>query len=177
MHRQDALTGQQIVHDAKDRLFGLTCITGAADNNQLAREVNDNERRRICTIDYRIRSKPGRVNDREAGFMGRLFFIGTGNKHVASESTMPSELVNNSNRQTTVRIRACKAILHKQLLAFEVIDHTREQGIKLFRLVRDVNLAPPDFVLSVLVADHKLVVRRASCMGPCLNDERACNAD
>ncbi len=177
MHRQDTLTGQQIVHDAKNRLFGLACVTGAANNDQLTREVNDNERRRICAIDCRIRSESRRVNDREAGFMSCLFLIGTCNKHVASESTMPGELVNNSHRQTTVGIRACKTILHKQLLAFEVIDHTREQGVKLFRLVWDVNLAPPNFVLSVRVTNHKLVVGRASCMRSCLNNERACDAD
>ena len=45
MHRQHALAGQQIIHDAEDGLLGLARVTGPADDDQFPGEIHNDKRR------------------------------------------------------------------------------------------------------------------------------------
>ncbi len=94
----------------------------------------------------------------EAGEIRR----GRHDEQVAHEQVLPRELVNESDRQSILGIRARVKVLDEQLLALQVRDDVLAQQVELRGRNRLVDLAPPDVAFAGGFLDGELVVRRAA---------------
>ena len=86
---------------------------------------------------------------------------------------MPSEFVDDANRQTPIRVRASETILHVPFFAFKIIGHSRKKCIEVFGGVRHIYFAPPDLVLGSFVPHNKLVIGRTARMLSGVDDQRS----
>ena len=117
VHGQNALARQQVVHHTENRLLGFTGITGATNDDQFTSEVENDEGGRIGTVHFGVGAESRRVNDRKTRLMAGLLSVTAHNKHIAGESTMPGQFIDNTYRQAPFGVRTGKAILHVQLAA------------------------------------------------------------
>ena len=117
VHGQNALARQQIVHHTENRLLGFTGIAGATNDDQFTSEVENDKGGRIGTVHFGIGAESRCVNDRKTGLMAGLLSVTAHNKHIAGESTMPGQFIDNTYRQAPFGVRTGKAILHVQLAA------------------------------------------------------------
>ena len=75
------------------------------------------------------------------------------------------QFVDEAHREPKRGIRAGVEVLHEELLALQVIDDVAAQDVKVRRLDRLVDLAPPHLRFARRFLDHELVVRRTAGMG------------
>jgi hypothetical protein len=89
VHRQHLLLRQQVVEHREDRFLDLTGVGGAADEHQLARQIEQDEGLRVGAVDLGDRLEGGHVDDRELGHVRRQL-LGRGlDKEVSGEERVP----------------------------------------------------------------------------------------
>ena len=159
VHSQHAPLRQQVVHDREDRLLDLAGITGAADNDESLREVQEDERFTPRVVDLGNGVELRAMNDHEVRLetVQRLGIKLT-QEHVAGEHAVPRGLRDDAQRKPVLGIGTGVAVLHEDVTALEIGLETNLQQLEMLRVERPVVLAPPDPVLARGLTDDELVV-------------------
>ena len=131
VHAQHAPARQQVIHDGEDALLDFPGVLGAADEDQLALEVDDDEHVAVGAIALRIGVEVGELEHREA----RLEAVSLGalgpDEHGVGEQAVPGGFGDDPHRQPGGRVGARIDVLHKQILVGDVGLHPAQQRIEL----------------------------------------------
>ena len=173
VHRHHALRRQVEVERGEYRLLHLARIGRAADQHDLAGEIDRHHRvgALAAAVTLGVRLERRQVDDRHLGRERReLRAIGT-DQELADEQRVPGVFGEHANLDAVFRIGAAEQVLREQLLAADV-------GAEIFQQVLEVLFAllavaaPPDDVLGGGVDDGVLVLGRAAGVMPGLGAER-----
>ena len=121
----------------------------------------------------RIRLERRRGHHRELGLEARQVGGRRHDEQVADKQVLPGKFLDEADRQTVFGIGARIQILNKQLLPLQMRDDVAPQHVKLRRIDRLVDLAPPYLRVARRLLDDELVVGRAAGMRAGAADERA----
>src|SRR5438105_8539776 len=99
VHRENVALGQEEIHDAENGFLHLTSVFSAANQDQLAGKVHDDEGFRAGAITLRIRQKIGSGNNRKLRLMPFQLFVGGANEQGTDKQIMPGILVDYPDRQ------------------------------------------------------------------------------
>ncbi len=160
VHRHHVLLRQQVVEHGEDRLLDLPCVAGAADDDELPREVDDDEGFGIGAVDLRLGVEGGKVDDGELGPVVAEFFRSGAQEHVACEQGVPGPLADDAHRNPVHGACAGEAVLHEEVATLHVVAHLLVKRVEAFRFEGAVHLAPVDEVAARRLLDDELVVRR-----------------
>ena len=121
MHAQDALFWQDVVQQREDGFLELSGVPRAADEDEFAGEVEDDEHFGTGVIalwiggeSRRVNQVPGRL---EGGQSGGVLLA---DEHVAGEETVPRHLGDYPHRQPEMRIGAGVEILNEDVATVQV---------------------------------------------------------
>src|ERR1035441_3373541 len=131
VHGKHVALGKHEVHHPKDDLLHFAGIFRTADERQLLAEVHQDEHFAVGAVAFRIGLKAGRAHDGEFGFVGLELVGGRANKELPQKKVVPGGFVDHLNGQTVFRIGAGKEVLYEKLLAFQIIEHTLIERVKL----------------------------------------------
>ena len=106
MHRHYAFDGEQIIEDAEHRFFHLSCVSGAADQDQLFSEVNRDHGFAAATVARRISPEAWQVNDRVFGNEARQLVSRWPNQQSANKQIVPRKFVDYPNIDPVLRLRS-----------------------------------------------------------------------
>ena len=162
MHGQHAFERQQEVEHGEDGLLDFAGVVRAADDGQALAEIEDDEGVGAGAVDH------GRSQEARHGDHGefrhvllQLVLIADLQEHGAREEAVPGLLGDDADGQGVLGIGAGIAVLHKDVAALQVALQAGQQRAEVFAGEGTIVGAPPDAVFRGLLADHKLVRRRA----------------
>ena len=89
VHGQHALVGQPVIHDPEGALLHLAGVVGAADQDLLARQVDEDDRLAARAVALGIGLEGGRVDDREVGLEAGQVCLGGPDEQVVAEDARP----------------------------------------------------------------------------------------
>ncbi len=145
----------------------------AADQDQLAAEVDEDEDLGARAVPRRIRLELREVDDGEfravRGALARIVFR---QKHVAGKKIVPGELVHDADRYPVLRVGAAPGVEDEQVLVLGVGHHVAVQEVELRLLDRLVYRAPVDVLLALRLPNDELVIGRAARVLSGPGDER-----
>ena len=170
VHGEDVALRQQKIHHAEDGFLHFAGILGAADENDLAREVGEDEGRGAGAIAFGNGLKFRRGDDGELGSVRSQLLGSRPHKKLLHEQRVPGVLRHDGDRQPIVRIGARVQVQHVAVALLHVPLHPLQQRGKAIRRKGLVHLAPVDARFSERIPDQKLVARRTA--GP---RARQCN--
>ena len=171
VHGNHALRRQGVVQIGEDRFLHLAGIGGAADQHDLAREVDRDDGLAAAAMAGRIGLEARQVDDRQFRHITRDLAGLRPDQQVTDEEGVPGHLGEDPSLDAMSRIGAAIEILREKLLALGVLDEVAEQGLELLRRDRAVVL-PPDALLGQCVLDDELVLGRAAGMAAGIGAER-----
>src|SRR3954471_22427924 len=129
MHGQYALGRQPVIHDAESALLHLARVLRAADEDLLARQVDENDGLAAAAVPLRIGAERWRVDDREVGLKaGQLFGSGT-DEEVVAEDARPRRLGVDASGAAVARVSAHEAVLDEHFAAIDVVDEALAQRV------------------------------------------------
>ncbi len=115
VHGKNVALRQQKIHDAEDRFLHLAGVLCAADQHDLAGEVNDDEDFRVGAVALGIGQKAGRAHDGELRLVClQLLRCGTYEK-LPDKKIMPGIFVDELDGQLVTGIGAAEQVLHEEL--------------------------------------------------------------
>ena len=144
VHAHDAPLRQQVVQQREDGLLELAGVSGAADEDALPAEMEDDECLRAGVVAFGHSAEPGGINEvplRLEG--GALLRIGFADEHVAGEQAVPRQLGDHSHREAKLPVGAGVEILDEDVAIFEMRSDPIEERIEVIGLERYVHIAPP----------------------------------
>ena len=168
------LDGQQIVHDAKDRLFNLAGVAGAGDQNHALLEVDDHGGAGVEALDGRIALVTGRCEHAEVGLAGARDFAGerTG-EHLLNEECLAGTLAGNKQATRVVAVSARHAARDEHVALVEIVDDAGLDGLIALDGQWAVDRTPGDLVVNIGGVNDKTIVGRTTSALPRLDHERA----
>ncbi len=176
MHRHDAGLGQHVVQVGEDRLLHLAGIGRAADQHDLAREVDRDDGLGAAAVPGRVGAEARQVDDgqlrREVGEGLAL----RADQQVADEQRVPGILGEDPGADPVTDLGTADEILGEQLTPLGMGHEVLEEGVELGPGDGAVVL-PPHLVLGVGVADDELVLGRAAGMDAGLSDQGAAGGE
>ena len=146
------------------RLLHLARVPGAADQDQLLAEVDDDEGAGAGAVPRGIGLELGRVQHGEAGTELRQLRRHGPDEHVAHEERVPRVRRDEPHRNPVGRVGAAEEVLDEDLVGIEVAPHVLVQPLEGRRLQPRV-LLPPDPVGAARLLDDELVLGRATGVG------------
>ena len=162
VHREDALGREQIVQRGEDRLFDLTCVFGAADEDRVSPEVDEDEGLAVGSVDSRVGLDRWQGDDGEVGLESHQL-VGVGaDKQVAREQAVPRVLGDHADAQAVTRVGAGRDVLRVHLVGPGVVLHARQQRLEACRGDWLVAGMPPDGVSARGLLDEELILGRAA---------------
>ncbi|MHC2191464.1 hypothetical protein ACVJF1_004097 [Bradyrhizobium diazoefficiens] len=161
VHRHHAALGQIVVQRGEDRLLHLAGIVGAADQHDLAGEVDRDDVLRLAAMALRIGAEARHVDDGELGREGRQLDRLGADQQRADEQRMPGELSEHAGLDPVGRIGAAVEVLREQALAFGVLEEVLIERLELLRGDRLV-AGPPHLLVGGGVAHRELVLGAAA---------------
>ena len=162
VHRHHALFGQVVVQEREHRLLHFAGVNGAADDDDLLGEVQDDEAFGVGAVDLRVGLHVRRVKDGEVRIEAGQRRFGRLNEHVGGEQIVPGLLVHDARLETVGVVGTGVDVADVDVLARQVLQHLGVQLVEGLRRHADVDLAPVHRCLSGLVAHDEFVVRRAA---------------
>ena len=161
VHRHDAFFGQHVVQKREDRLLVLARIFGAADQDQLAVEVQRDHRFRTTAVTLGVGVEGRAVDDGELGFeLVQLVAIGA-TQQVTDEQVVPGQFRNHAHIQTVGRVGAAIQILNVVIVTLHVLQHVFVKNVELGRIHRRV-VFPPDVRLDAGGFDDEFILGRTA---------------
>ena len=175
MHGQHVvLDGQQIVHDAKDRLFNLAGVAGTRDQNHALLEVDDHGGAGVEALDGRVALVAGSGEHAEVRLTGARDFAGErAGEHLLNEERLAGTLAGDKQATRMVAIGAGHTAGDEHVALVEVVDDAGLDGLVALDGQRAVDRAPGDLVVHVGRVDDKAVVGRTAGALPRLDHECA----
>ena len=174
VHRHHALRRQVEVERGEHRLLHLAGVGRAADQHDLAGEIDRHHRvgALAAAVTLCVRLERRQVDDRHLGGEGSKLGAIRTDQELADEQRMPGELGEHAHLDAIFRIGAAIEILREQL-------HAARMGAEIFQEVVELLLGllaiavPPDDVLGGRIDDGVLVLGRAAGVMSGLGAERA----
>ncbi|MCY1173209.1 hypothetical protein D9M73_133630 [compost metagenome] len=173
MHRHHASRRQQVIEQAEHRFLHLAGIFGAADQDQLVGEVNRDDRFAAAAVARRVGAEARQIDDRVIGHEAAQFRLFRPHQHGADKAAMPGKLVDHTDVDAVLGLRAPEQILDEQVLF--VPQCGQEIGLQDSEMLgrhRLVGLAPPDGTFGFGITDDELVLSRPPGMRPGLDHQR-----
>jgi hypothetical protein len=162
VHGEDAAARQQIIQHRKDGLFDLAGVVGAADKDESAFEVEEDERLAVGAVGGRVGVHVASVNDGQARLEVVAFFGRRAQQQAAGEKSVPGLLADDAHRQPIARIGAGPGVAEEQFPPLQVGQQPIVEPIEDRGLHGTVDRAPPDVVADRGRGDDETVVRRAA---------------
>ena len=161
MHREHVAQRHQIIHQREDGLLDLARVARAADQDQFAREVDEDERRGRGTVAGRFGIEERGV---EHGELRRevIDAVGRIDEEVAREKALPRVLRHDAHGQAIARVGSDVTIERVDVLAGQILGDAREQRVEDAGFDRLVGFAPVDMRLAARLFDEEFVVRRTA---------------
>ena len=175
MHGQHVvLDGQQVIHDAKDRLFNLAGVAGAGDQNHAFLEVDDHGGAGVEALDGRVALVTGRCEYAEVGLAGARDFAGKrAGEHLFNEECLAGALAGDEQSARVVAVGAGHAAGDEHVALVEVVDDAGLDGLVALDRKRSVDGAPGDLVVHVGRVNDKAVIGGTASALPRLDHQRA----
>ncbi len=163
VHRHDVLRRQIEVERGEHRLLHLAGIGRAADQHDLAGEIDRHHRvgAFAAAVTLGIRLERRQVDDGQLRHeAGELLQLRT-DQQLADEQRMPGIFGEDAHLDAIGGVGAAVEVLREQRLAFDVLDEVAEQNVEV--LLRHLAIAvPPHRILRQVVDDGMLVLGRAA---------------
>ena len=175
MHGQHVvLDGQQVVHDAEDRLFDLTGVAGAGDQNHAFLEVDDHGGAGVEALNGGIALVAGSGEHAKVRLAGARDFAGErAGEHLLNKECLAGTLAGNEQSTRVVAVGAGHAAGDEHIALVEIVDDTGLDGLVALDRKWSVDGAPGDLVVHVGRVDDKTVVGRTAGALPRLDHECA----
>ena len=173
MHGEDVAVGQQIIHDAEDRLLHFAGVLGASNEDDVTGEVGEDECAGAGAISFRLGVKLGRGDHGEFGNVRSEFTLGGPDEELLYEERVPRVFRDDADGQLIRGVGTGKQIEHKQFPLAKVIDDALQQGIEFFRGEGLVDLAPVCAGTRKVVFHQEFIAGGASGSRPGKGYERA----
>ncbi len=157
VHRHDAFLGQQVIQQGEDRLLVFPCVFCAADQDQLAREVQRDHRLGPAAVLCGIGLEAGAVDDGEIGGEGCQFRRIRAAQQVPDEQAMPGKFGDHPHVQTMRRVGPAEKVLHVVAAALHMRQHVGVKHVE-FRGVHRRVVVPPDRLRDLGRLDDELVL-------------------
>ena len=172
VHRHHALRRQIEVQRGEDRFLHFAGIGRVADQDDLLREVDRDDRVRAHAMALGIGLERGQVDDREFGDEISKLRSHRTDQQLTNEQRMPGQLGVDAGLYPVFRIGAAVEILSEQGLAARMRDEIVVEQLEVG--LGDLAIAvPPDGVLGQRVDDGVLILGRAAGMHAGLRADRA----
>ena len=168
------LDGQQVVHDAEDRLFDLTGVAGAGDQNHAFLEVDDHGGAGVEALDGRVALVAGSGEHAKVRLTGARDFAGErASEHLLNKECLAGTLAGNEQSTRVVAVGAGHAAGDEHIALVEVVDDTGLDGLVALDRQRAVDGTPGNLVVNIGGVNDKAVIRRAASALPRLDHQRA----
>ena len=168
------LDGQQIVHDAKDRLFNLAGVAGAGDQNHAFLEVNDHGGAGVEALDSRIALVTGGSEHAKVRLAGACDFAGKrAGEHLLNKECLAGTLAGNEQSTRMVAVGTCHAAGDEHVALVEIVDDAGLDGLIALDGQRAVDGAPGNLVVNIGGVNDKAIVGRTASALPRLDHQRA----
>ena len=171
MHGHHAFGRQQVVANSEDCFLDLAGIGRAADQHELAGEIEGDHRAAGAAMALRICLEAGKVDNGEFGEEVGQRRSRRQEQKILDEQRMPRQFGHNAHWQPMCKINSAVQVLDKKFAAFGVGHHRLKQGIEVVRRHRLV-VAPPHLVCALCILHDEFVGRRTAGMPSGENNER-----
>ena len=161
MHRKDTLRRQQIVQRGEDRFFDLARVFGAADEDCVSPEVDEDEGLAVGSVNGRVGLDRWQGDDGEIGLESHQLVGVRTDEQVAREKAVPGELGDHADAEPVPRVGAGHDVLRVHLMGPGVVLHPRQKRLEARGRDRLVARMPPDGVSTRRLLDEELVLGRA----------------
>ena len=174
MHRSHTSQRIQIVHDREDTFLHLTAVPSIQDNLFVSLQVENGSSFRVQTqLFVVVYFCFGCVERYEIGFtVVSQFFIGRTDKHVLHEVSLPCNLHDETNFQTSSGVSAAESIHYEQSLSRKFFNGFGFQiGPSCFRARFVVVFifigSPPDSIFAGFIHHKEFILRRTTGINTC----------
>ena len=168
------LDGQQIVHDAKDRLFNLAGVAGAGDQNHAFLEVDDHRGAGVEALDGGVTLVTWRGKDAEVRLAGaRDFASERAGEHLLNKKCLAGTLAGNEQSTRVVAVGTCHAAGDEHVALVEIVDDAGLDGLIALDGQRAVDRAPGNLVVNIGGVNDKAVIGGTAGTLPRLDHQRA----
>jgi len=174
VHRSHTFQRIQIVHDREDTFLHLTAVPSIQDNLFVSFQVENGSSFRVQTqLFVVVYFRFGCVERHEIGFaVVSQFFIGRTDKHVLHEVSLPCNLHDETNFQTSSGVSAAESIHYEQSLSRKLFNGFGFQiGPSCFRARLVVVLifigSPPDSIFAGFIHHKEFILRRTTGINTC----------
>ena len=114
MHGEDALLGQDEVHDRENRFLDFTRVTAAADDDFLGRVIDDDEDVRVHPVHGRIGLEMWRMEHGELRLMLRQTRRIGAHEHVPGKGAVPRVVRDHADGQGFRALCTTVQVLHEE---------------------------------------------------------------
>ena len=174
MHRHDVLRRQIEIEGGEYRLLHLARIGRAADQYDLAREIDGDHRvgAFAAAVALGVGLERREVEDGEFGNeTGELGLLGA-DQQLADEERVPGEFGINAGLDPVFRVGAAIEVLREEFFAFGMLDEVGKQIVEV--LFRHFAIAvPPNRIAGEIVDDGMLILRATAGVMAGLGAKRA----
>ena len=156
VHGHDALRRQNIIQEAEHRFFHFAGIARAADENDLAGQVDRYDCFAAAAVPLRIGLERRQIDDCHLRLEGGEFVRRGANEQVTNEKRVPSIFGEDPDIDPMRRVGAAVKVLNEQALAPRMRNEVGAQAVEL-RPAQGIRIVPPDGVFRVGVPDNEFV--------------------
>ena len=156
MHRHDPLGRQKVIYDGEDGFLHLARIRGAANQDDLAGEIDGDHGLRGAAMPLRIGGETGHVYDGEFRIKTFQLIRRGADQQLVHEQRMPGEFGNHPDADAMGEVRAAEQILREKFPPSRVRHHVGVEQIELGRRHRLV-IVPPDLGLGGGIAHGEFI--------------------
>ena len=168
------LDGQQVVHDAEDRLFDLTGVAGAGDQNHAFLEVDDHGGAGVEDLDGRVALVAGSGEHAKVRLTGARDFAGErAGEHLLNKECLAGTLAGDEQSTRVVAVGASHAAGDEHIALVEVVDDTSLDGLVALDRKRSVDGTPGNLVVDIGGINDKAVIGGTTSALPRLDHQRA----
>ena len=172
VHGQHVLRGQAVVHDPERALLDLAGVLGAADQDLLLGQVDEDDGLAARAVALRVGAEAGRIDDREVGHEVAQLFRAGADEQVVAEDARPGRLRVGAHRAPIARIGAHERVLDEDLALVDMVDEALAQGVVALLADGLIEAAPPDALVRIGFVDDVLVLGRAAGVLAGAHDQR-----
>src|SRR5581483_4087866 len=172
VHGKDALERKLVVHQREDRLLDLAAVEGPADQNLLARRVQDDEHAGSRPVFLRVRRHLRGVEDERVGLEALQLGRARLDEHRPREQGVVRPIGDHADGHAVRRVGPGVRVDDVDVARVQVRDELRAQPVEVLLVERLVDRPPPDALLRFRLPHDELVLGRAPREAPRVDDER-----
>ncbi len=177
VHGQYALLGEHVVEDREDGLLDLAAVVGAADQDQILGDVDEDGGLGVGPVPLRVGLELAEVHHGKAR-LERVGHRAVGpHEHVAGEQAVPRLFGDDADRKAVRFIPAGMEVLHEKVAPLGVLGHPFVKMIERGPVRGLVHLAPVDLVGHRRVPDDEPVFRAPARVRGRAGHERAARGE